>query len=212
MARLSRRDAPAYVDGPAGLVTEAGTRFRTTEALLRDFAGPVFEIEPLDRLVRRADVWLRAPATLALWVLPASLLVAAPWLAALVALGTYFLGAMLAPAAPGRPLAAALAVLEKPLVQAPAYLVVLTWLGWGGEVAAVVVGLAGFVGFRLGLVPALLRPLTEAIHDRLYPLPAPDQTLRAVIVRSALRHGVALPELQRLERSARETWRVGRKR
>lgn len=212
MTRRPPRATPSYVDSPAGLITASGTRFRTSEALLRDFAGDVFEVEPLDRLVRRAEVWLRSPGTLALWVLLGGLLVAAPWAAALAALGAYVLGTMLAPAAPGRPLAAVLGVLERPLVQAPAYIAVLSWIGMGGEVAAVIVGLAGFVGVRLGLVPALLRPLTETLQARLYPLPAPDQTLRAVIVRSALRHGVALPELQRLERSARAAWRVGRKR
>lgn len=187
-------------------MTASGTHFRTTEALLTDFAGPVFDAEPLDRLVRRAEVWLRSPATLALWVLLGLLLVMPSWAASLLALAVYLGGAMIAPSALSRPLGSVLSVLERPLVQGVVFVVVLSGLGLVGDVAAVLVGLIAFVGFRLGVLQRVLRPVTEALQARLYPLPAPDQTLRAVIVRSALHHRVALPELEKLEASARKAW------
>jgi hypothetical protein len=196
------RDLPQYLDTPAGIVTPSGLRFRTTEALLEAWAGSVFTREPLGALVRRAEVWLRAPATVALVALPFLLLAFPPWVAGLAAVGLYVVDTLAFPAAPSRRLGAALAVLERPVVQGLLYVVVLSALGMAGNGGAVVVGLAGFVGFRLGAVQALLRPVLGPLLRRLYPLPVPDQVLRAHVVRAALRHGIRLPELERLERSA----------
>ncbi|HLT45631.1 MAG TPA: hypothetical protein VK002_00255 [Rubricoccaceae bacterium] len=207
MPRRPARALPAYVDTPAGLVTPAGTRFRTSERLLEEWAGPVFAYEPLGEIVRRAEVWVRAPATLALLALPVFLFVVPAWAAGLLALVLYASASLALPAAPSRWAGRVLAVLEKPLVQGAYYVLVLSWLGTGGALAATAVGLAGFVGFRLGAVQALLAPVLAQAHARLYPLPPADQVLRAHVVRAALRHGVRLPELARLERSARAAWR-----
>lgn len=209
MLRRPLHDVPAYLDTPRGLVTSQGTHFRTTEALLEDFAGPVFARVPLADLVRRAEVWLRSAATLALWGTPFLLLTLPAWAAALLALVVYMSWSLVAPAVPVPALGPVLAVLEKPLVQAVLYVVVLTLLGWDGRIASVAVGLTGFVGFRLGALQALLRPLLAPTLARLYPLPVPDQVLRALIVRAALHHQVALPELERLEEQARAAWQRG---
>ncbi|MDX1418809.1 MAG: hypothetical protein R3181_02475 [Rubricoccaceae bacterium] len=198
------------MDTPTGLVTPAGTRFRTTETLLVEWAGPVFEHEPLGEIVRRAEVWIRGPATLALLALPIFLLGVPPWAAGLLALALYASAALALPAGPSRWAGGVLAVVEKPLVQGLYYVVVLSWLGLGGEVAAVLVGLAGFVGFRLGAVQALLAPVLAPAYRRLYPLPPADQVLRAHVLRAALRHGVRLPELTALEQSARAAWQRGK--
>jgi hypothetical protein len=167
----------------------------------------VFAHEPLGALVRRAEVWVRAPATLALLALPIFLLGLPWWAAGLLALALYASAALALPAGPSRWAGGVLAVLERPLFQGVFYVLVLSWLGLGGEIAAVIVGLAGFVGFRLGAVQAAMAPLLAPAHARLYPLPPNDQVLRAHVVRAALRHGVRLPELARLERSARAAWR-----
>jgi hypothetical protein len=207
MSRRPPRDLPAYLDTPGGLLTPSGVHFRTTEKLLKEWAGPVFEHEPLGALVRQAEVWVRAPATLAVMALPLFLFGLPAWAAGLLTLLLYASCTLALPAAPSPWAGTVLTVLEKPLVQGVYYVVVLSWLGTGGEVAAVVVGLAGFVGFRLGLVQRALGPMLAPAFARLYPLPPADQVLRAHVVRAALRHGVRLPELTRLEQRARAAWR-----
>ena len=209
--RRSDRDTPVYLDTPTGIVTTAGTRFRTTEGLLQEFAGPVFEHEPLERLIRHAEAWLQGGVALALCTLLLGLVWLPAWLAMVLTLAVYMAWELVAPSAPSVAGARILRVVEHPLVQGIPFVIVLSVLGMAGRIDAVVVGLLGFVGFRLGAIQALLRPVLDSLRARLFSLPVPDQVLRAFIVRAALRHGVALKELARLEQSAREAWRLGRK-
>lgn len=188
----------------------AGTRFRTTEALLQEFAGPVFAHEPLDRLIRYTEAWLQGGVALALGVLLVGVVWLPAWLAALLAAAVYVVWELIAPSAPSVLGARVLRVVQHPLVQGIPYVAVLSLLGMAGHLDAVIVGLLGFVGFRLGAIQAVLRPLLDPLRARLFPLPVPDQVLRAFIMRSALRHNIALAELDRLEQSAREAWRIGR--
>ena len=207
MAR-SQSDAPTYVDSPTGIVTVAGTRFRTTEKLLREFAEPVFDREPLGSLIRQAEVWAQSPVTMALWALPVLLLLLPIWVATVAALALFAVWRVISPAAPVRAGIAVLSILQKPMLQGIYFVVALTLLGWASQTPAVLVGLAGFIGLRFGLVEMLLKPILDPLLARMYPLPVPDQVLRAVIVRAALRHDIPLPELSRLEESAREAWKI----
>ena len=53
-------------------------------------------------------------------------------------------------------------------------------------------GLGWFILIRWGLLDLLLRPLIEWMTRRMYPLPMPDQMLRAVIHSEAIRLGIPL--------------------
>ena len=211
----SRRPAhapPAYVGTPAGLLGAGGTHFLATEAMLEDYAGPLFEHEPLAAYVRRAEVWLEAPRALAVALLPLWLFVL-PWAAALLATAaTYVLAALAAPAFASRAAAAAVQVLSHPLAQAAVLMVALTVLAQVGRYGAVWAGLGAFVVLRVGLVERLAAGPLAALHARLYPLPPADQALRAFLLRGAIRHGVTLPGLEEIEASARGAWgRMGRR-
>ncbi|MDX1438286.1 MAG: hypothetical protein R3284_00135 [Rubricoccaceae bacterium] len=200
------REVPAYLDTPRGLVTPEGTKFLTTESLLNEFAGEVLQKVSLSSLVRRTEIWLRSPSTITMWALPLLLAVGPVWLAGLLALLLYFGWSIFAPSFPFSPLIALHRQLERPLLLAVYYIIGLTLLAWSGNTAAAVVGLVVFVAFRLRLAEYLLRPPLSLAQKRMYPLPIPDQILRALILRSALRHGISLPELNRLEESARNAW------
>lgn len=198
-------DAPPFVDTPLGLLGAGGTHFRTTEALLRDYAAPVLDAEGLGALVARAEVWVRSPQAvggLALLVLLATL----PWgLALALAAAVYVLWTLTAPAVPHAGAARLLRVLEHPVVQALLYVFVLSALAGAGRFGALWAGLGGFVALRLGLVDALARPVLAPLLARLYPLPVPDQVLRGFILRAAIRQGIALPGLDAMERRLRQT-------
>jgi hypothetical protein len=192
-----------FVDTPVGILSAGGVHFHTTQALLEAYAGPVLERAPLGVLIARAEVWLRGGQAVALWSLALLLLVVPPGVAAGMALTLYLAWETLSPAFVSRRIAAGLRVLERPLVQAVLFVAVLSVLGSGGALVAVGVGLVGFVGMRWGLVPWLLRPLVALLRRPLFTLPAPDQVLRAFVLRAALRHGVDLPQLDRLKRELR---------
>ncbi|OZC03459.1 hypothetical protein BSZ36_10990 [Rubricoccus marinus] len=161
----------------------------------------------------RAEAWLDAPRTLAIATLPVWLFVL-PWPLALVAtLLTYVLWALAAPALASRLAVRLVQALAHPMVQAAILLVALSLLARTGRYDAVWAGLGAFVVLRLGLLARVLDPLLARANARLYPLPVPDQVLRAFLVRGALKHGIALPSLGEIDASVRETWkRIQRKR
>lgn len=196
-------DPDLILDTPHGIVSPEGVHFRTTRALLEDFAGPVLAVVPLATLVGRAEVWLRGGPTVALWLLAPLLVVLPPWWAGAGALAAYVLWEVAGPLWVSRRFVAVLRVLERPLVQAALYVAVLSALGVRGQVVAVGVGLLGFVLMRWGVLPWLLRPVVRTLRRPLTTLPPPDQVLRAFVLRAALRHGIALPELERLKRELR---------
>ncbi|MEM6325822.1 MAG: hypothetical protein AAF791_01755 [Bacteroidota bacterium] len=205
----SRRAAhrpPPYIDTPAGILSAGGVHFRTTEAALEDYAGPLLAKEKLAAFIRRAEAWLEAPRTLAIVTLPLWLWVL-PWPWALVAiLATYVLAALALPAAASRVGASVACVLANPGVQAIWLLAALSALSFLEGGPAVWAGLAAFVVLRVGLAERLLGPLLETARAKLYPLPVADQVLRAFLVRGAIRHNVSLPGLDEIEASARRAW------
>ncbi len=196
-------DHPPFLDTPAGLITASGVHFHTTRALLEQYAGPVLDVIPLATLIDRAEVWLRSGQALALWALALFLLVLPPAGAALCALTVYLGWETVGPAFVSSRLVAVFRVLEKALVQAALYVAVLSTLGAQGRIGAVGVGLTVFVLMRWRLIPWALRSLLEMLRRPLYTLPVPDQVLRGFVLRAALRHRIALPQLERLKRDMR---------
>lgn len=196
-------DHSPFLDTPGGLITASGVHFRTTRVLLEQYAGPVLDAVGLGTLIDRAEVWLRSGQTLALWSLVLLLLVFPPLGAALCALTIYLGWETLGPSFVSRRAVAVLRVLEKPFVQAALYVAVLSWLGAEGQLAAVGVGLAGFVLMRWRVIPLALRPLLRVLRQPLYTLPVADQVLRAFVLRAALEHDITLPQLERLKRDLR---------
>ena len=208
---MSRPDPDAvYIDTPLGLVTREGVRFNTTEALVRDYAGPVLEKVPLDVLVHRALVWLDLGRTAALCVLLPLVVYTHPLLAVLGTLLVYVGTEVLAPASASRPVAEVVRWLRMPWRIAIPYVAVLSVLGYEGRLLAVGVGLVGFVALRLGAVAALARPLVAPLQTKLYRLPVPDQVLRAFIAQAAIQFGITLPGMEDMEERVRTFWRRGK--
>ncbi|MEM0961429.1 MAG: hypothetical protein AAGK21_02660 [Bacteroidota bacterium] len=200
-------DAPAYVDTPAGILSGDGVHYQTTETLLRNYAGPVVDAVGLESLLRRSGAWLRSPQTLAAWVMLLLLVVLPWWAAAGVAFLTYALWSAAAPGAVATGLSRAMPVLENPAVQGLAYIGALSAFASAGDTAAVWAGMGAFVALRLGVVGALLRPVVGEMQRSLYPLPAADQTLRALLIREALRRGISLDGFGPIEEKVRAFWR-----
>ena len=75
-----------YRDTPQGILTESGVWYRTTVALLNEYAAEVFEREPIEVHLARADTWIRSPHTLSAWLLALGLIYYAPLQVAVVVL------------------------------------------------------------------------------------------------------------------------------
>ncbi len=195
-----------YVSTPQGIFTASGVWFQAREEELRAFAEPVLAHVSLETLVERAGQWLRAPQVVTLWALPLLLFAMPPLWAGLGALLLFMAAEAFAPAAATRWGAALVGFLDRAVVQGLFYVFAVSVLAARGETTAAVVGLAGFVLLRWGVVERLARPLVRPVTRALYALPVPDQVLRAFIVRAALEHGVDLPVLRRMEQEIIRRW------
>lgn len=204
--KRSASDMRSYVETPHGLFTADGIWFHTTVAGLRDFAPDVVDGIGVDRLVVHASAWTRVPTHAAVWVLLLTLLVASSLQAVLAGLVTHIFLSIWGPLLV-RPGGARLAVwLGLPLVQGLAYVGVLSALAAGGHLGAVGAGLAGFVLLRWGIVDRLVRPLVRHAPGMARTLPAPDRTLRNLIIRYAMKMGRNTGEVDQMERRMLEIW------
>lgn len=195
-----------FVETPHGLFTADGVWFHTTLAQLRDFSPDVVDRVGADRLVTDASAWTRIPTHAAVWVLLLTLMVASPLQAALASLVTHVFLSIWGPLLV-RPGGARLAHwLGIALVQGLAYVGVLSALAAGGRLGAVGAGLAGFVLLRWGLVDRLVQPLVRHAPGMTRTLPAPDRTLRNLIIRYAMKMGRNTGEVDRMERRMLEIW------
>ena len=197
---------PVYVDTPYGMMTATGQWYHIPEADVRDYAGDVLEYVSLDQLLRWADAWGRSPRTLAAWLLPLLLWGLPIGWAAGSALGVFVAWALLSPALTSVVGAKIGTVLDYGVVQALYYVLTLSILAARDQLWAVGVGLIGFVLLRWGVVQWALRPLLRPAWRRLYPLPVTDQVLRGLIVRVALKHRLALPQVDAITEDILENW------
>lgn len=198
--------APVYVDTPYGLMTAAGRWYHIPEDDLREYAGAVLDHVSLDRLVRWADAWMDSPRTATLWFLP-PLLWAVPVRWAVVGAVALYVGWTLAsPALPSVNAVRAASGLSHTLVQGAYYAVTLSILAVLEQYAAVGTGLAAFVLFRWGIVGWVFGAVLRPLRRRLYPLPIPDQVLRGLIVRAALKYRVSVPQVDAITSDILDNW------
>jgi hypothetical protein len=193
-----------YVDTPMGLFTASGIWFRTSEQALQEYAAPVLEHEPVERLLARSERWLRSAQTVALWLLPVLLMIVPPLSAALSTLTIYIGWRALSPAFTSRWVDGVLRVLDLVFVQGLYYVLLLSMFAAQEAYALVWIGLAGFILLRWNVISWASRPVVQRIWASLFKLPVADQVLRGFIIRAALANGVSLPELDRMERQILE--------
>jgi hypothetical protein len=184
---------------PTGIFTAAGTWFHVSVSDLEAYAGPLLDRVTIDRVLEGAESVLRAPQTLALWMLLVVLLVATPTEAAIAALVVLLGWSVVGPGLVLPGMLPVLRVLETVWLQGGAFVAGLSLLGTSGATSAVWVGLAGFILLRWGLLARLTEPVARRLRAWLYALPLEDQALRAVIIRYALRERVSLPQIDAIE-------------
>lgn len=190
----------SFLDTPRGIFTASGTWFRTTEASLKEYAGPVIEHEPVERLMAMAERWLRSPATIVVWIFPILLWYLGIWPAVLLSLGIYVLFAAWGPVIVSYWAHRYLRILDHVLPQAVWYISSMSFFAMMDRLDLMAAGLILFVFMRWGLVAKALDFILKRLHKALYAVPYPDQVLKSVILRSAMKHRVAMPELDRIER------------
>lgn len=192
-------NAPTFVELPHGLFTADGIWFHTTTEALREFAPGVVDTVGLNRLIAEATAWTRIPVHAAVWVLLVLLVLASPLQAALAAFVLYLFLAIWGPSLVRSGGARLVRLAGSPIVQGLAYVGVLSFLATGGRLGAAGVGLAGFILLRWGIVDRLVAPLVARAPGVHKTLPAPDRTLRNLIIQYALKSGAYTGEIEQME-------------
>lgn len=199
-------DASTYVNTPYGMVSADGRWYHIPEGAVREYAGPVLDYVSLDTLVGWADAWIASPRTVTLWGLPVLLGVLPPGWAVGAALALYGGWMVLSPALPWIGGVRLVSGLSHVGLQALYYALTLSILAGLGQLAAMGVGLVGFVLLRWNIVDRMGGVVRQWVHPRLYPLPVADQVLRALIVRAALKHRVQVSQVEALTTAILENW------
>lgn len=207
MSRVDLDNAdPTYVDTPHGIFTDAGIWFHVTEQQLRDYAEPVLEQVGIDKLLDWAGVWIRSPQVLTVWLLPILLWMFHPVVAGLGALGFYVGWKVLSPSVISTIALRVFNWLDVVVVQGLFYVLMMSIFAAQEQFAALAVGLIGFVVLRWGLLERAVKPLLRPLLQSIYPLPYPDQVLRALITRVAVNHRLSLPQIDDMQQKMIRTW------
>lgn len=199
MFGLSRQPATVFVDTGRSIVTGSGTMYHSTEESLQEYAPGLFERVPLERIVGDADLWLRLPVDLSLWILPVGLIQGGPWLGATGMVSVYLVSAVLSPAGVSLYGIPFIRLLDRVALQALYYIVTLSLLAQSGRMPELWTGVGGFVALRWSLMSRALDPVVAYVTGRLYRMSVSDQVLRGVIIKYAIRIGVSIPSLSTLE-------------
>jgi hypothetical protein len=200
-----------FVELPTGIFTAEGIWFHTSESLLRDFAGTAVDRKGLSTLFREAAAWFRSSGTVAVLYLA----VALHWLpvtaAAISSIVIFLLWRSFFSHFVLVPLVRASIMLGRPLVQGIVYIVSLSLLGIEGAYAGLIVGLAGFVLYRWGIVEWLFSRLKTLFPGEESPLPLPDRILRALLLRYTVAFGEVNPSIEEYEAKIIEIWQRGKR-
>ncbi len=190
----------SFIETPNGIFTAAGNWFHTTVEALQAYAGPVLVHKTVAKLLHNAELWLRSPNTLVLWVSPFLLLQfgIAPTILAGVVL--YFVFSIWGPLFLTETATPLLSILDHVLTQALFYIVGMSWFAMNSHYALMSTGLLIFILLRWGMIGSLFQPWVQKLRDRMYKVPYEDQILKTVIVHAAMKHKVSLPELDKMER------------
>jgi len=201
-----------YIELPTGFFTADGVWFHTSEANLREFAGPVIDRLGLYRLFQEATAWNRSPVTLTLLLLAILLHVMSAPAAALFSLGVFFIWSTYHSHVVVLGLVRAFLYVGKPPVQAVIYIVSLSLLGLAGSYLSVLVGLALFILLRWGIVDSVYVRLEKLISGAPSSIPSQDRILRALLLRYAVAGGDSLASTESYETRIMEIWKRGKNR
>jgi len=204
--RITSKEAAGWVELPTGIFTADGIWFHTTEAALREFAEPVVEDVGLGPLLMSAGTWFRSADTAAAIALAGMLLLVPAPLALILTILVYLLWSAQAPAFVFIPLVRLFSVMSKAGIQGLLYVIVLSWLGTGGDYVGVGVGLAGFILLRWGLARKALSRGGDSTFASGTDLPRQDRILRNLVLRHAFRLRVTLPSTAAYENRIVEIW------
>ena len=193
--------SPTYIDTPHGILTQMGTLFSTTEDSLKEYVGELIVHEPIEKLLANADLWLRFPLNLSLWLTPLLLWQINPIIASGMVLIIFIMLSVSGPIFVNHTLSFIPFVLNQVLLQFLLYSLFLSFFLLSSNILAASLGVIFFVLFRWGIIKKAFEPVLKWITKKLYAVPYEDKVLKSLIVKKSLHYRTVLPEVNELEMS-----------
>lgn len=194
---LSRHPESHLIETPRGIFTSAGNWFHITGAALERYAPGLLEIHSLESLTQKAEVWIRSTDNIGITMFMLLLYLQGPWFALLATLFFVPVWHINKSSVIRSALTGVLSIIDKEIVVVIVALVVLSWMGIGGEYLSVFLGIAVFCVLKFGWFRSLVEWGYETMFKGTFLLN--DRVLKMIILNYAIRADIPVKEVDAME-------------
>ncbi len=195
---ISRHPDAHFIETPRGIFTSAGNWFHITKAALEKYAPGLLEIHPLDKLIKKAEVWIRSADNIGIILFMMLLYSLGTWPALLITLFFVPVWHINKSSVINLPTTGLLTVIDKEIVVVIVAMLVLSWMGITGEYLSVFLGIVIFCVLKFGW----FRFLVEWSYGNLFrgTLLLNDRVLKMIILNYAIRENIPVKEVDAMEK------------
>ncbi|MDG5765955.1 hypothetical protein QA596_00660 [Balneolales bacterium ANBcel1] len=187
-----------YIETPRGIFTSAGNWFHITKQALETYAPGLLKKQPLARLIKKAEIWIRSADNIGIILFMMLLYSQGPVVAAIATALFVPVWHVNKSSFLSLPLTSVLSIVDKELVVVLISIVVLSWMGITGQYLSVVVGIVFFCILKFGL----FRWLVEWLYSKMKQgrLLLNDRVLKMIILKYAIREDIPVKEVDAMEK------------
>lgn len=190
------KQAPEYIETPAGIFTTGGNWFRTNEKMLKSYAGKLLEIHPLATLIKKSESWIRSTDTIGIVLAMLLLFLLDLWAAVIFTLLLAFLWHHYRPAMISIPLTKIISNIDHDFMVVLIALIPLSYFGMEGFYEKLMAGLIFFIIFKFGW----FRNLSDKFAAGTNRIHVNDRILNMVLIRYAIKEDILPPSIEQMER------------
>ncbi len=195
---LSRHPDSHFIETPRGIFTSAGNWFHITSAALEKYAPGLLEIHSLEKLIKKAEVWIRSADNIGIILFMLLLYLSGLWPAMLITLFFVPVWHINKSSVISNSLTGLLSVIDKEIVVVIVAMIVLSWMGITGEYLSVFLGISVFCVLKFGW----FRFLIEWTYQKVFrgTLLLNDRVLKMIILNYAIRENIPVKEVDAMEK------------
>ncbi len=195
---VSRLTDSHYIETPRGIFTSAGNWFHITKDSLDTYAPGLLKKQPLEKLIKKAEVWIRSVDNLGivlfmLLLYSQNLAVAATSILLFVPVWHINKSSFIS-----LPLTAVLSVIDKEIFVVLLSVLVLSWMGITDQYLSVFLGIVFFCILKFGWFRWLVEWLYGKISNTSMLLN--DRVLKMIILKYAIKEDIPVKEVDAMEK------------
>lgn len=190
------------LETPYSTVTSGGHWFHATRESVRDYVPGLLKKYSFEELIAKSVVWIDSTDSLALIIYFLLAYVTEVWIAAVAAFLFHYVWYHQKSAFVNIVFTPILSLFNRDFFQLLLAAVVLSFMGISGMYVAVIIGMAYFFLFKIGLLRRFWDWM-EVKRDQ-KKLPLNDRVLRMVLIRYSLYENMPPPEIEKMDREVQK--------